>query len=426
MPWPHLREAGRDNKNMITYEQALSTVLAHAQPLGTDSPPLDKLSGMVLAEPVLAPHDLPLFNNSAVDGFGVRLTDVEAASGENPARLKLLGTIQAGDSVDLALQQGTAVKILTGAPIPSEVEAVIMQEFSESVNGSVSLIQGAKAGENIRYRGEEYRSGDVVLEANTVISPPVIGLLASLGYGAAKVYRKPRISILITGNELLPPGQPLSPGRIYESNSYSLISALQAMGLDVVSVRTASDQKTDLTVAMAGALEVSDIVISTGGVSVGEFDLVKDIAGSLDIETLFWKVAIKPGKPVFFGIKREPATRQKLIFGLPGNPVAVLVTFHLFIRPLLLQMTGRKGKSASFQKACLSADLRKKPGRLDFVRGKLDVGGDQLAVTPCKGQGSHMLGGLAQADCLILFPQEASFLAAETIVDIIPLHWGMG
>lgn len=407
---------------MITYEEARSLVMEHAKPLGVESLPLDNLTGMVLAEPVVAPHDLPLFNNSAVDGFGIRLTDVQSASNEKPARLKLLGTIQAGDPGELAVHQGTAVKILTGAPIPSDVEAVIMQEFSISENGSVSLIRGAEEGENIRYRGEEYRAGDIVLDANTVISPPVLGLLASLGYDFAKVYRKPRISILVTGNELIPPGQALHPGQIYESNSYSLVSALKEIGFDAVPIRTAKDNDSDLQLAIAQAFMESDIVISTGGVSVGEFDLVKVIAESLDVETVFWKVAIKPGKPVFLG-KKDLNGCPKLIFGLPGNPVAVLVLFHLLVRPLLLGLMGFKLPFAVLQQARLLADLKKKPGRMDLVRGRLQASGEGLAVTPCKGQGSHMLGGLAQADCLILFPQEASSVTAGAVVDVIPLHW---
>jgi molybdopterin molybdotransferase len=422
LSWPDSDPPGKV-KAMITYEEARAIVLEHANPLGVELFPLKEITGMVLAEPVLAPHDLPLFDNSAVDGFGIRLTDVESASNEKPVRLKLLGTIQAGDSSTLSVQQGTVIKILTGAPIPSNVEAVIMQEFSESENGSVSLIRGAEAGENIRYRGEEYRSGDIVLEAHTVITPPVVGLLASLGYDSIHVYRKPRISILVTGNELIHPGQQLSPGQIYESNSYSLISALGEMGLATVTVKIIKDNENDLQVAMSLALTESDIVISTGGVSVGEFDLVKDIAESLGVETLFWKVAIKPGKPVLFG-KKDINGRQKLIFGLPGNPVSVLVTFFLFVQPLLLQMTGLKSNSISLQKARLSSDLKKKPGRLDFVRGKLENAGSSLTVKPCMGQGSHMLGGLAQADCLILFHQESSFITTGTEVDVIPLQWG--
>lgn len=408
---------------MITYEEARSIVMQYAHVLGTETLPLQKITGMVLAEPVLAPNDLPLFDNSAVDGFGVRLADVESASIDNPIRLKLLGTLQAGDFGELSVQPGTAVKILTGAPIPTDVKAVIMQEFSNSENGSVYLLSGAKEGENIRYRGEEYRAGDTVLEAGTVVSPPVVGLLASFGYDSVKVYRKPRITILVTGNELVPPGRKLMPGQIYESNSYSLIAALKELGVDTVTVRTAKDNDDVLQKELSEALAESDIVISTGGVSVGEFDLVKRIAENLDVETLFWTVAIKPGKPVFFGRKNLEGN-QKLIFGLPGNPVAVLVTFYLFIRPLLLRMAGLDSDSITLHKALLSCDLKKKPGRLDFVRGKLKRTGSKLKVTPCKGQGSHMLGGLSQADCLILFPQDAASMAAGTEADIIPLQWG--
>lgn len=404
---------------MITYEQALSIVLEHTYALDTESHVLDDLLGGVLSESVCAPHDLPLFDNSSVDGFGVHIEDVERASNQQFISLNNAGTIQAGDAGDLSLFAGSAIKLLTGAPVPNGVNAVIMQEFTHSENGSVTLQKAIKPGENIRRRGEEFQQGQKVLPANVQITPPVIGLLASLGLISARVYRRPKVAIVVTGNELISPGQTLAPGQIYESNSYSLAAALRALGCEPITVHCVADSLPATKEALANALAQADILITSGGVSVGEFDWVKEAAESLGVQTHFWKVAIKPGKPVFFG-----SQGQKLIFGLPGNPVAVLLTFYLFVQPALQKMQGLEGGGPKqLLKARLLKDLSKKPERLDFVRGKLGRDAEGLTVMPSVGQGSHMLGGLAQADCLLPFAQEASALSAGTWVDVIPLKW---
>jgi len=404
---------------MLTYDEALANVLEKVQPLGTEILPLDALLGHVLAEPVRAPHDMPLFDNSAVDGYGVIYADVAGASSEKPVALRYSGTVQAGDFSENALQKGETVKILTGAPVPPGVEAVVMQEFTHQMNGQLQIPKSIQHGDNIRFRGEEFKQGDVVLAENQTITPPVVGLLASLGLTSAVTYRKPKVAVVVTGNELVPPGQPLAPGQIYESNSYSLIAALKSLGCEPVTVRCVADSLAETTAILGEALAQADVLITSGGVSVGEFDWVKEAAQALDVQTRFWKVAIKPGKPVFFGTKGE-----KLIFGLPGNPVAVMLTFQLFVKPALLKMQGNASDSSCMLKARLLKDLRKRPERLDFVRGKLGRDDQGLTALPVSGQGSHMLGGLAQADCLLPFALEASELPAGTWVDVMPLNWG--
>jgi molybdopterin molybdotransferase len=375
-----------------------------------------------LAQPVLAPHDLPLFDNSAVDGFGVKVSDIASATPDEPIRLKNMGTVQAGDASSLKLTAGSAVKILTGAPVPGGVEAIIMQELTAAENGHVDVQTSAKVGEHIRWRGEEFKRGDTVLPANVRVTPPVVGLLASLGYASATIFKRPTVAVVVTGNELVQPGAPLPPGHIYESNSHSLVAALRALGCDPVAVYQAQDSLESVFETMTRALDGADILITTGGVSVGEFDWVKDAAKRLKIQPHFWKVAIKPGKPVFFGT-RDNGQRRQLVFGLPGNPVAVLLTFYLFVRPALQAMQGLAPAPALLPKARLVSGLRKKPGRLDFVRAKL--GRDEVGMTalPASRQGSHMLGGLAVADCLIPFEREESAMPEGSWTEVIPLDW---
>lgn len=409
---------------MIAYDEALSIVLSQAHPLGIQRVELDHLLGHVLAEPVFCPIDLPNFDNSAVDGFGVRVSDVESATDTDPVALKLLGIIRAGDFQDIEVVPGTAVKILTGAPIPKGVEAVVMQEYSRAFNGIVHLSRPAKMGENIRRKGEEFQKGQEVLHSGARITPPTLGLLASLGYPSFRVYYKPTVAIVVTGNELVPPGMTLQPGQIYESNSYSLIAALKAAGVDNCIVRWAKDDKESLRQELSNALENADIVITTGGVSVGECDYVKEILIDLHVESHFWKVAIKPGKPVYFGsLSNSQTPFKKLVFGLPGNPVAMLLTFQLLAKPALLKMMGVEESDSFKIVACLTHDLRKKPGRLEFVRGIVSSQNGKLSVKPAIGQGSHMLGGLSQANCLIQFPAEESHLPAGEKVEVELLNW---
>ncbi len=409
---------------MLSYEQAREIILSYARPMGIESLPVPQATGRVLAASIRAPFDLPHFDNSAVDGFGVKLADVEKAQEQTPSVLKLAGTLQAGDAPDLKLEAGTAVKILTGAPVPEGVEAVIMQEYSASENGSVSLLRSAMPGENIRYRGEEFQQGAEVLPTGHLINPPVAGLLATLGYHEVHVYQKPKIAILVTGNELVKPGETLRPGQIYESNSYSLAAALEYLKLDHYTLHHAPDEAGALQELLAELMETSDVVITTGGVSVGEYDLVKEALSRIKVQAHFWKVAIKPGKPVFFGTSRPKGARhEKLVFGLPGNPVAVLLTFHLLVRPALLRLAGMPADPPLTLKAQLAKALKKKAGRLEFIRARLFNENNTLIAAPALGQGSHMLGGLAVSDALILFPLEETRLEAGKEVDVMPISW---
>jgi len=403
---------------MIPFEEALLLVLRHPEPLEAISVPLGNAFGHCLAEPVTARMDLPRFDNSAMDGFGVRLADVAGASGESPARLRLISTVRAGDEAEQALRPGTAVKILTGAPVPDGAEAVVMREYCREVDGAVLVARSAKPGENIRRRGEEFHEGDAVLQSGLRLNPAAVGLLATLGCSKVPVHRKPKVAVIATGSELVAPGGELRPGQIYDSNSYILAAALRDLGIEDYRLARAEDTPEAIRAQIAAALEWADAVITIGGVSVGDYDFVKEAGESLGIEEHCWQVAIKPGKPFFFGTRGA-----QLVCGLPGNPVSALVTFHTLVRPALLRLLGMAQVEPLLLTAVLAAPLKKKPGRLEFIRGIASVQDGRLQVAPTTGQDSHMLGGFANANCLIRFPPEADSRAAGDEITIELLNW---
>lgn len=408
---------------MITYEKALQTILSQVVALPAKRLTLDALPGFVIAEPVLANFDMPLFDNSAVDGFGVLSAETQGASDAAPCALNLQATIQAGDAITHSLQKQSALKILTGAPVPASVDAVVMKEYTEESNGSVFIKRAGTPGMNIRRKGEEFQRGQKVLDAGTLANPAVVGLLATLGYSSFPVYKKPHIAVISTGNELVQPGQTLKPGQIYDSNSFAISAALNSLGLIGIDKLHANDDPKTTRKALSKALQSSDVIISCGGVSVGDFDFVKDVAEELGIKTIFWKIAIKPGKPVYFGIVDSKEGR-KLVFGLPGNPVSALVTFHQLVKPALLKMLGLNYQPLKLT-AQLDRAIKKQAGRMEFVRGVLTNKNDQLIVIPAKGQDSHMIGGIAQADCLIYFPLERELLNEGDSVTVEQLKWSL-
>ncbi|MBK9141049.1 MAG: molybdopterin molybdotransferase MoeA [Candidatus Melainabacteria bacterium] len=413
---------------LTTYSEAVEIVIRQAGAARRESRreilPLANLLHRFTAEPILAGFDLPRFDNSAVDGYGVLIEDLANASESSPVRLSLTGSIQAGDSPGLAIRSGQTVKILTGAPVPPSVEAVVMREFTSESKGTVEFFTGAGVGDNIRRQGEEFKEGDQVLPAGQRIDPPVLGLIASFGHAVFPVAEAPRIAIVSTGDELVQPGTaPLAGGQIYDSNSHALRAAILALGLPEPRLYHAGDSLEETAEAFESALRDSDLVISAGGVSVGDRDFVKaTLEDKLGVRTIFWRVAVKPGKPVYFGC-REKDRNMKLVFGLPGNPVSVLLTFHLFVKPALLTLQGGANK-ARILTARLAEQVRKKPGRLDFVRGKMTSSPEgTLQAIPTRGQDSHMLSGLAAAECLLHCRQEDTLLAEGDLIDIEILDW---
>jgi molybdopterin molybdotransferase len=443
---------------MLTYEQALKAILDNCQPLASETISLGNSLRRVLAAPIKANFDLPQFNNSAVDGFGVLVEDLVKASPENPKSLVVIGEMTAGadPSANIAntrINPGQCIRILTGAPVPGTVEAVVMKEVCKEkregkVDGppeAIDVCASARIGENIRLQGEEIEAGATVLQPGTVVTPPVLGLIATLGITEFSVHRSPRVAVIATGDELIEPGQPLAEGQIYNSNTYALVAALNALGVTEVKRFHAKDNREETTRVLQEALAFADIVISAGGVSVGEYDFIKDVCEEQGVETIFWRIAIKPGKPVYFGVNRKSKAGQ-LVFGLPGNPVSALVTFNLFVKPVIARLQGAVNTKRLFQ-AKAARNLKKKAGRLDFVRGQLSLvnsgesnygqtngskspnesrGTKQaidITVMPTLGQESHMLTGLAKADCLMHFAQELEFLPEGEYLPVELLNW---
>lgn len=416
---------------MLTYAEALEKVLSTVKPLPIEEVGLEDLCDRYLARPVTAAFDLPRFDNSAVDGFGVLLSDISEATEATAATLSLVTTIHAGESGNIAgLKTGQTVKILTGATVPSFVEAVVMREYCDEANGTVAVKTSATRSENIRRKGDEVKQGQEVLPAGIQVTPPVVGLIASFGFERFSVATQPRVAVIVTGDELIKPGGSLADGQIFESNSFALAAAVKALGLPKCKTIHALDSRKATTEAFQQALDEADVIISAGGVSVGEHDYVKiALEEDLKAQTVFWRIAIKPGKPVYFGfidrqIEGEDNPRRKLFFGLPGNPVSALVTFNLFVKPALRKMQGASELVRAQWAADLGADLKKKPGRMDFVRGILNCSpAGALNVLPTRGQDSHMLSGLAKANCLIQFPADSERIAKGQCIQLELLDW---
>ncbi|MDX2106574.1 MAG: molybdopterin molybdotransferase MoeA [Candidatus Melainabacteria bacterium] len=410
---------------MLSYIEARNLIISSLNTLEAINLPISESLHHTLAEPVIAPFEMPLFDNSAVDGYGVLVNDLINADLNNPIELKLIGSLEAGTKnfdAQPQIKLGECVKILTGAPVPPGVEAVIMKEYSafEKRTDIGLFFKSVSKGENIRKRGEELKKGDRVIPANSRINAPVVGVLASLGYANFKVIKQPRIAILTTGDELIEPGQNLARNQIFNSNSYAIEAACKSLGLSQIIKLHCNDTREDTIEKMTQAIEFADVIICTGGVSVGDRDLVKPVLEEdFKVETILWRIAIKPGKPVFFARKNE-----KYFFGLPGNPVSALVTFHLFVKPALMKLQGIAPCDPAQNRAILNKKIKKRAGRMEFVRGiQKRTKDDNLMVEPTRGQESHMLSGLAAADCLIHFDLEDEILDENTQVEIQKLDW---
>ena len=400
---------------MIDFEQAYRIVEASCTKLGAEKKNISDALGFVLAENIRAKESIPLFDSSAVDGFAVRWEDVQRV----PCELRVIGTMQAGDRKKLSLRKGCAIKILTGAAVPPSATAIVMKEQVDNLGETIIVHRVAKQGEHIRRRGEEFSNGDMALKKGTHINPPVVGLLATLGYPNVSVYRKPKVSLILTGNELRSPSAKLRPGQIRDSNSYALCAALAALGIQPQFVSNVRDDQALITDAIRDALQASDIVITVGGVSVGDYDFVKEAFERLRVQTKFWRIAIKPGKPVYFGVKGK-----KLVFGLPGNPVAALLSFHLLVRMAIGKQMGRPAQDDFVIEATLGKEMKKKAGRMEFVRATLTkrANGNFTAI-PTTGQESHMMGGFASAQGLIRFPKESVLMKKGTVVHVEMINW---
>jgi len=385
--------------NALPVDEARRRILSAVEPLtGFQRVSLREALSRVLAEAVLSPADVPAHTNSAMDGYALRHGDLPA---EGVAELDLVGEALAGHPFRGEVRQGQAVRIMTGAPIPTGADTVVMQEQAEVRGAVVRIGIGHQAGQNIRRAGEDIAAGSVVLEPGRTLAPADLGLLASLGVAEVAVRRRPRVAFFSTGDELRSIGQPLGEGDVYDSNRYTLCGMLSRLGADILDLGVVSDDPPRLEEALKRAAADADLVITSGGVSVGEADYIKALLGSLGAMS-FWKIAMKPGRPLVFG-----RIGGSLFFGLPGNPVAVMVTFYQFVQPALrCLMTGR-AEAPLLVEAVSRARLRKRPGRTEFQRGVLGHGSDgRLEVDLTGKQGSGVLRSMSLADCFIVLPEE--------------------
>ena len=406
---------------LTPYADALAAVLAAAAGLGTERVALADAAGRILAEDLCAPFDLPRFDNTAVDGYAVHADDLARAQGPDGVELRAGPVIPAGAAEpDRALTAGTATRVFTGARLPAGTAAVVMQEDVGAHGSSLRFPAGLVAGQHIRRQGGEFRQGDVVVRAPQALTPPRCALAASLGLTHLAVARAPRVGLLLTGRELVAPGSPLAAAQIYESNGAGLAAALRLGGLAAPAVRSAPDTLAATVAALAELLDTNDVVLTSGGVSVGAGDTVKEALAQLGVERRIWRVAIKPGKPFYFGV-RTRAGRTTAVFGLPGNPLSALVTYTMLALPYLRAVQGAPVRPAVT--ALLATAVRKEPGRLEFVPVTLDRSAPGWRAHPLGARASHMLAGLAQADALAVLPAELASLAAGEPVACHLLPW---
>ena len=385
-------------------EEHLAEILATITPLTPTELGLDDIGGLVLAEDVSAVSALPSFDNSGMDGYAVRVEDVAAATEETPVTLPVTAEVAAGDTGAYALQPGTAIKIMTGAMLPHGAEAVVPVEWTDGGSARVSIRAGAAYGNAVRLAGEDAKAGEVLVTAGTRLRPMHVAVIAAAGRGSVLVRPRPRVVVLSTGNELAEPGTPLVPGRIWDSNSFMLAAAAREAGCLAYRQAILPDHPDEVLPAIEDQLVRADLMVTTGGVSMGgEHDVVKAALQQLGTIT-FRKVAMQPGMPQGFGTIALPAAGDRVpIFTLPGNPVSAYVSFQVFARPAIAALQGYDGLGLETVQAELTGPLRSPAGRRSFLRGVLDRAAGK--VTPLTGQGSHQIATLGKANALVVVPE---------------------
>ncbi len=407
---------------MIAIDEALRLVLECAKPLETEPLDLTRAVGRVIAERLTAPHDLPPFHNSAMDGFAVRSEDTHQATPDSPIHLRIVGESSAGRGYGAEVRSGEAVAISTGAPVPQGADAVVPKEQVAVQDGWVLLKEPVKTGRHVRPKGEDVPAGSPVLEAGSRVQLSHIPMLAALGLTPLRVYRQPRVTVLVTGNELLSYNAPLQPDCIRDSNSVMLRLWLEAQGYPCHVAGTAPDELTALVEKLEQALSEAEVLILTGGVSVGEHDLVKPALQQIGAEVVFWRVNMKPGKPILFAVRKQGDGFTQAIFGLPGNPLSALVGLLAFVLPYLRALEGDAKPVLPMLKARLAETVQKKELRAEFQTARLYAQPDgTLHVVPNPAQGSSLMGSLAMANAFLYLPPGPGEYPAGSLVDVLPV-----
>ncbi|MES4886791.1 gephyrin-like molybdotransferase Glp [Streptomyces sp. NPDC096012] len=430
-----------DQDHLWSVEEHLEDILSTVRPLEPIELQLLDAQGCVLVEDVMVPVSLPPFDNSSMDGYAVRVADVAGASEEFPAALEVVGDVAAGAAEPVRVGPGQAARIMTGAPLPPGAEAVVPVEWTdgglgegpvsgmrarslapEGAQGQVRVHRPAEARAHVRAKGSDVRAGDLALEAGTILGPPQIALLAAIGRGTVRVRPRPRVVVMSTGSELVQPGEELATGQIFDSNSFALTAAARDAGAIAYRVGAVADDAGTLRSAIEDQLIRADLLVTTGGVSVGAYDVVKEALSSVGDEdeagagVEFRRLAMQPGKPQGFGSIGPDHTP---LLALPGNPVSSYVSFELFVRPAIRALMGLPDVHRTPVRATLRADeaLRSPKGRRQFLRGAYADG----EVTPVGGAGSHLIAALAHADALIVVPEDTESVEPGSEVEVLPL-----
>lgn len=401
--------------NLLTVTSALEQIRASLQPVaGFETLFLRNALGRVLYEDVHSPIDVPSYRNSAMDGYAIRHADL---NGEGETSFHVVGTAFAGQPFSGAVKAGDTVRIMTGALVPEGLDTVVMQEQTTRDGDRVHITSGHRQGDNVRGVGEDIARNSVVLKQGRRLRPADLGLFASLGIAEIRVRRKLRVAFFSTGDELRSLGQPLGEGQIYDSNRYTLHGMLSRLGVEIIDMGVIPDRRDAVAEAFTSASALADVLITSGGVSVGEADFVKETLDRLG-QVNFWKIAMKPGKPLAYG-----KVNQATFFGLPGNPVSAMATFYQIVQPALCQLMGEQDVRTLTLKVPCSTRLKKSPGRQDFQRGILEQNSTgELTVRSSGPQGSHILSSMSHANCFIILPAEWGNVEPGTFVEVQPFE----
>lgn len=416
---------------MIAVEQALDKILGYAAALEEEESPILDSLGQVLAEDICSDIDVPPLDNSAMDGYAVRSEDIRGASKQSPRLLRVIDTVPAGSISSRVVETGTAIRIMTGAPVPAGTDSVVMFEDTDETQrqghpAEIGILREVGAGLNIRRAGEDIARGSIVLRRGTMLRPSEVGVLASLGRAVVGVIRRPVVAILATGDELVNLGEPLPAGRIYNSNTYSLAALVRHYGGIPQILGIARDSESSVIAGLRRGLD-ADMLITTGGVSAGDYDVVKDVLAKQG-EIAFWTVRMKPGKPLAFGtIKgRTKAGAAKSIphLGLPGNPVSSMITFELFARPAILKMMGKKNLVKPVIEAVAESSVANRDRRRIFTRVIVEQRDGRYFARQTGPQGSGILTSMASANGLMITPEDKGAVAPGDVVEVMMLDWG--
>lgn len=394
---------------MVTsFNKAQTDILENITPLSPCSLALLEASGQVLAEDIYAPHDLPLWNNSAMDGFAVHSEDCN-----NFIHLTVRGYIPAGESAEgITVSTDSAVRIMTGAPIPDGCDAVVPFENTEQDGEKILLKFRIKAGQHVRQKGEDIQSGELAIPSGTILGPSEISLMASFGKTAVNVYRQAQVAILATGSELIEPGDKLTSGKVLNGNSLALAAAVKEVGAKPIILGIAKDDPAELKKKIIQGLK-ADVLLTSAGISVGDKDFVKETLEKLRVKPIFWKVKLKPGQPTLFGL-----WQKKPVFSLPGNPVSTLLTFDQLVRPALLKMMGHQHTIKPTVKAILQSPHTKKADRVQLLRVLVTKHGDQLIATSAGDQNTGILTTSLRANAIAILPAEKEYFPAGDTIQV--------